>query len=236
MDLEQSAIKRAITDTKSAHKTVKFIWVGDGVAGVAVGTWLASIASTNAPAWELVIRSVLGFLIGLTIALLLVLAFNMIVSPYKQRNEAWKLLLDKPKPTKLPNRGDLIKALVDLKEAAVKYIPLKLRRRVVENSRGGVFTVDVELNGMCEKAQDKYQRTLIELDKQRYIAGKAFEEPIFTLTAVIVLLEARMNLPGNDLEKIRNEDLTKVIEARFEKAIVQIDEISQPSSDEEQYQ
>lgn len=84
---QQSAIRRAFNDTISVQKSARFMWGGEGVLVVAGGAWLQAIAPTTASALEIVVRSVLGGLIGLVTAFLIVLAYNIISTPYKQRNE-----------------------------------------------------------------------------------------------------------------------------------------------------
>ena len=88
MDWSESAARRAIRDTLSKQKTARFMWGGEGVLAVAGGAWLTSSAVANAPTWEMVLRAVVGGLGGLFVAVLCVFIYNIVLTPYKQRNEA----------------------------------------------------------------------------------------------------------------------------------------------------
>ena len=86
--LNQSSWSRAKQNTISVQKTARFMWGGEGVLAVAGGTWLAQIAPVGASTLEIVLRSVIGGLGGLVIAIVLIWGFNLFLAPYKQRNEA----------------------------------------------------------------------------------------------------------------------------------------------------
>lgn len=73
--------RRALSDTISAQKSVRFMWGGEGVLAVAGGAWLAAYAPIDAPTIEIVARSVFGGLIGLATALLAIFLWNLIRAP-----------------------------------------------------------------------------------------------------------------------------------------------------------
>ncbi len=78
----ESAFRRAIKDTISAQKSVRFMWGGEGVLAVAGGAWLAACAPTGAPVAEFVWRSVAGGLIGLVVAFIVIFLICWITAPY----------------------------------------------------------------------------------------------------------------------------------------------------------
>ena len=58
------------------------------------GTWLTATASDTASIAEQALRAAGGVLIGLVAAVILIFAFNLVIAPYRQRNEARKRLHD----------------------------------------------------------------------------------------------------------------------------------------------
>ncbi len=96
---QQSAIRRAINNTVSAQKSARFMWGGEGVLAVAGGAWLQAIAPVDTTTLEIIARSVVGGLIGLSSAILLILAWNLIRAPYKQRNEARDMVRQLRRPS-----------------------------------------------------------------------------------------------------------------------------------------
>lgn len=80
---KQSALRRAINDTISAQKSVRFMCGGEGVLAVAGGAWLTACVPIDASIIEIVIRSVIGGLIGLVVAIILIFIFNWLLAPYR---------------------------------------------------------------------------------------------------------------------------------------------------------
>ena len=99
--INQSSWKRATKDTATAQRTAWFVWGGEGVLAVAGGMWLALVAPPNATNAELIIRTVIGGVGGLAVAVILIFAFNLLATPYKQRNEARHLLSEIPSKRKV---------------------------------------------------------------------------------------------------------------------------------------
>ncbi|MDP3879955.1 MAG: hypothetical protein Q8Q07_06610 [Dehalococcoidales bacterium] len=118
INLKETAFQRAKKDTIEAQKTAKFMWGGEGVLAVAGGAWFQSLAPAGAFAWEVVWRSVIGGLIGLSVAILFIYGWNLFRAPYWQRNEARALLLARPQSVPLRNRKDLFAAIHHLDGAA----------------------------------------------------------------------------------------------------------------------
>ncbi len=98
-NLPQSTLRRAINDTLSAQKTVCFMWVDEGVLAGAGVAWLSTIAPSGATVIEIIVRSVLGGLGGLIIAVLAIFCWNIFQAPYKQRNELRNILKSQQKPS-----------------------------------------------------------------------------------------------------------------------------------------
>ena len=75
------------------------MWGGEGMLAVAGGTWLAQVAPMGASTTEIVLRSVIGGLGGLIVAVLVIFGWNLFRAPYKQRNEAREKIskLERPK-------------------------------------------------------------------------------------------------------------------------------------------
>ena len=90
--MRESGLRRAWNDTISAQKTVKFMWLVNGVWVVSVGAWLFAIAPPSASPFEIVIRAVSGGLIGLITSFAFLYVFSFVRAPYRQRDEALTLL------------------------------------------------------------------------------------------------------------------------------------------------
>ena len=112
--LSQTSIRRAISDTISSQKTARFMWGGEGVLAVAGVTWLVQIAPASASTLEIVTRSVLGGFGGLVTAILIIFAWTFARTPYKQRNEARKLVKQQRTPTE-SEVNDVVRLLEDEK-------------------------------------------------------------------------------------------------------------------------
>ena len=67
------------------------MWVGESMLAGGGGTWLAQVAPLDASTLEIVVRSIVGGLIGLIVAVIAIFVFNLIGAPYHQRNEARQL-------------------------------------------------------------------------------------------------------------------------------------------------
>ena len=87
--INQSSWGRAKQDTITAQTTAWFMWGGEGVLAVAGGAWLAQIAPLGASTLEIVLRSVIGGLGGLCVAVIAIFAWNLSRASYRQRNEAY---------------------------------------------------------------------------------------------------------------------------------------------------
>ena len=92
--MQKSVWRRAFRDTCTAQKTVRFMWGGEGVLAAAGGAWLTAITPDNASVAELVLRAVLGGLGGLLVAILIIFSWQLFRAPYKQRNEACRVIQD----------------------------------------------------------------------------------------------------------------------------------------------
>ena len=88
----QSAPRRALEDTFAAQRTTRFMWGGEGVLAVAGGAWLTALAPSSASVAEQIIRAVIGGMGGLLAAIIVILAWNLAIAPYRQRNEARELI------------------------------------------------------------------------------------------------------------------------------------------------
>lgn len=86
--MTESAPRRAFNDSVAALKTVWFGVAAELVLAVAGGTWLVTTAPETASPRELVVRAVLGGLIGFCIAVIVVYSFHFLRAPYRQREEA----------------------------------------------------------------------------------------------------------------------------------------------------
>jgi len=159
------------------------MWVGESVLAVAGVAWLSTIAPTGASTQEIVVRSVIGGLIGLAVAFLLFLAVNLMLAPYKQRNEARALLLAKPKPIPLQNRNELRGAIASIENATIQLVNQQdaLDKATVQNS----YVVDTDVIARRDEAYVTWDKAMNELRRQYLIAGDKYESVCVDLTGFI---------------------------------------------------
>lgn len=84
----QSALGRAFEDAFVAQRTIRFMWIGQGVFAAAGAASLTALAADSASVPDLVIRAVGGGMLGLLVSVTGIIAWNLVTAPFRQRNEA----------------------------------------------------------------------------------------------------------------------------------------------------
>ena len=108
------------------------------------------------------IGGVVGMIVGLIMVFGGIYLLNLFRAPYRQLNEARRLLQAKPKPIPLPNRNELIKAIAKVKTATLKYINL-------QDTRSTRTSVEVS------QALKSYENAIENIESERLVAGKEYD-------------------------------------------------------------
>jgi len=234
----QSAFGRAISDTVMSQRSAKFMWGGEGVLAVAGGAWLVQIAPIGVTTAEIIIRSIVGGLGGLVTAFVIVLAWNLLRAPYKQRNEARAALSQRPKPIPLPNRNELLRAISEVKQTSGRVLMEqeqmdKWQATHPDNVPG--FVIERATNAITE-----YGQAMSNLYSEKMVAGNPFESILNDLdgyisTQVWIKLD-KLSIVGGEPDNVQVRSAVEIvgrIAGRINGAIREINEITGQVRDKE---
>ena len=201
--LFQSSFRRAVADTIHAPRRNPWFFWSIGIVMVALGGFLGTVYTPEGSGRFIsAICPTAGVILGAIIGIIIILIINLILAPYRQRNEARALLLAKPKPAPLQNRQKLFTAIHHLDEAARDMIG-KHRRLKNHRELGKLESVILQEDSYEQKrsafndAFIKYHEVKKELELQISIAGQAFKKPIEVFENTIRSLALDSKVPSN---------------------------------------
>ena len=244
----ESSWRRAWEDTERFRHTAGSFWgleiVGASVLGLVggyAGFLLAPINATPKQSFMYpAIGAVVGVIVGLTIVFLLIYGLNLFSAPYRQRNEARDLLLAKPKPIPLLNRGELIRAISEVQHTSGELLMAQEQLDNLEARSPNLVHVDAMETR--DDAYAKYKQAINKLSAEKMVAGKPFESLLSDLIAYIStqvwVKEAKpTSIGGDDPQKDRTALGTfGRIAGKINEATRKIDELSGQAPDKEGYQ
>ena len=99
--MEQSARERAWDDTKKSFHSIKFFWGVEVVMVAIFGGLAVLLTPENADKFTSAIYPAIGVVSGAVVGLGVIYLIMLFVAPYKQRNEARRLLSEIPSKRKV---------------------------------------------------------------------------------------------------------------------------------------
>lgn len=182
--ISQSSFRRAMADTMHApRQNPWFFWI-IGTVMVALGTFLGVIYTPEGSSKFLsIIYPIAGVILGAIIGIIIIFIINLILAPYRQRNEARDLLLAKPKPIPLLNRGELIRAISEVQQTSGELLMAQEQLDNLEAMSPNLVHVDAMETRDYTYA--KYKQAINKLSAEKMVAGKLFESLLSDLIAYI---------------------------------------------------
>ena len=219
----ETSPRRAWNDTKNwvTGTTFRAVLIGYIILAVLTPMLTAYLTPT---ATTRLMNGIYGF-IGATIAFLLLLfgvyLYHVIVTPYRQRNEARAQLAQKPKPKPLSNRDELLRVLSEAEMATIEFVIS------IEFLKGWGKLHPNELDGkvtkIFEDAEHRQRNSYQALEKEILVAGKDYE-PILKPLYVFMQSSAILNASPE-----QNKDIL-TYKAKLEELIIEtrnkIDELN----------
>lgn len=221
--LNETVWQRANKDTLSAFHTLRF-WLFD-ILCVAIFTLLVLLYT---PSWiEKEWKTLYQILVPVFVAVIglgVLYLISLVKAPYKQRNEARILLLNK-KSIQIPNKSDLRRAIAECKNSAIQYINLQ------DNTewwrRESPHIVNVELSSQLNEAKIRYNKALQIFESEKLVAGGDIEPDLAFFKTFINLQVLTADVPEiitkegysireieNQINKLLNNTVKKINEGR----------------------
>ncbi len=178
--LFQSSSRRAVADTLHTPRQNPWFFWSVGIVMVALGGFLGTIYTPEGSGKFLsVICPTAGVILGAIIVIIIVFIINLILAPYRQRNEARALLAVKPKPIPLPNRDALIRAISRFKECALVHF---INRQVINEAR-----VDNPSCAQCSLGDGSYDfiQAYQVLSDEMLVAGEKVKNIVSQLAVFV---------------------------------------------------
>ncbi len=181
--MEESAWQRACKDTRHAVLSTVRYQVAALIAAAVGGLIVAYVVPATATAQQQGIWGVVGVL-GTVVALMLAtLLWHWHHAPVRQRDEARALLLAKPKPIPLPNRGELLRAISVVQDTCGEL--LMAQEQLDQMQTTSPYLANTELTGIRDYAKDEYEQAISRLNAESLVAGQAFEKILSDLIGYV---------------------------------------------------
>jgi len=225
--LNQSSSCRAWVDTKKWLLNSFIAWII--VAAVSGMITAIVIPTIN----TIIFRAIYGF-IGAVIALILIICITYIVhlaiTPYRQRNEVRKSLLEKQKPVPISNKDALIRAIITLTQSAMELV---IEQELLEKPKLQTLGLGIipKINeSKFEQTVGNYKQAMHQYAAEGLIAGESLHETLISLNYFINMqVDFRLITPKplgidgkpvlldslhfiNQLSKIRDYTIRKINE------------------------
>ena len=220
----ESAPQRAWNNTKDWLLTHILAWVLAFIfpgSGTVLTTWLIPpITDVNL----IVLYGFLGGVAGLLLLFGSVYFIYLIIAPYRQRNEARRLLSERPKPMPLQDRGRLLRTIYEAKTAAIEFIDCRKQlARLYEQNPNDIN--EGKASKVLKESQTKYTEALRLLDCEKLVSGDEYEPFINSLVMFmnlgVTFWNSTVNGKGDFLITFK-----PMLEANVKETIKHIDNIN----------
>ena len=221
--LTQSSWGRARQDTRSVFHTIRF-WVVEMISApiVALGMYLAIPNSASTVIKTIV--PIAAFSMWMLAVLGGVFLLSLLVAPYRQRNEARRLILTQRK-VPLPNRESLIRAISVIRD---KAIDLKMRQDNLNFKNRNRENPQEEL-AERDNAWFAYLDAKQDLETERLVAGDNFRAIIDNLIMFIdyhINDSMKMVTAKDKPETLKTIPFMTQLENNIEQAVRDLDALS----------
>lgn len=190
--------------------------------GTLLVTWLLP---PNADLKESALLGFLGGLAGLLLLFIGTYILNLLRAPYRQRDEIRILLLKRPKPMPLQDKGKLLGAIYDAKTAAIEFIDCRRElARLYEQNPNDIDKDKAEK--VLKDSQMKYTEAHRLLEREKLVVGYEYEpflnSFIMFMQIGVDFWDSRVSGEGDFLITFKS-----LLEANVKETINHIDRINQ---------
>ncbi|MFC1905102.1 hypothetical protein ACFLXT_05035 [Chloroflexota bacterium] len=180
--LNQNSLGRARQEIIHALHSWKF-WVATIIAQAILMITAYVITPDNSSGLTYTIVHAIALVIGMLAMVGIAFVVSLIVAPYRQRDEARALLLAKPKPVPLQNKGELIRSISEVRQTSGEL--LLAQEQLDDLNARSPYIAHVEAMDAKENAKLKFNSAMNKLDAEILLAGKPFESILSKLTGYI---------------------------------------------------
>jgi len=229
--LNQSARKRACEDTKHSFHTTKFFW---GVQVVAMGVFIFGatlLIPENANKLVLAGYPAVGAVIGVIVGFGIIYLVIFFEAPYKQRNEARSLLLEKTPRVHLENKRELLIAINEVGRRALDVITYQgILDKQQQNNENGIKQY-VEIQQYQDDALVAFRKAIEKIDGEKLIAGEPFRDIVANLTTFLYFQVLgnmqKLQIIGGEGKRIilGTQDFTIALANKINKTVKDIEEL-----------